>query len=254
MQTIDQDGPAYGLRVIVFLVWGSDAVAAVARCLAQSRLPGYPVLLATDLDTPTDSLPAHVQVFRSPMPFSGKERKSALLDCLPRDLQTVLFLDADTVVVDDISLGFDMAEKHGIAMAPAPHYSLADFRGFGRIMESEGVPVRGQLVYNSGVIFFSLAHPGVRPVFDLGLALARKYPDAPWGDQTYLSLAMEMLGFNPYTLSPSFNHRGFGEFLSGSLRIWHSYAPVPGNAGELTPGYLHRHEGGQFVQALKVPL
>ncbi len=249
-----ESNPAYGPRVIAFLVWGSAAVASVARCLAQSRLPDYPILLATDLETPTDALPPEVEIFRSPMAFSGKERKSALLDCLPPGLRTVLFLDADTIVVDDISLGFDKAEQHGMAMAPAPHYSLADFRGFRQIMELEGVTPRGQLVYNSGVIFFSLEHPGVREVFDLALALARKHPDAPWGDQTYLTLAMEMLEFNPYTLSPSFNHRGFGEFLSGGLRIWHSYSPVPANAGELEPGYLHRHERGRFVQAMKVPL
>lgn len=244
----------YGPRVIVFLVWGDDAVTAVARCLAQSCLPDYPILLATDLATATDSLPDGVHVIRSPMAFAGKVRKSTMLECLPKGLQTILFLDADTLVIDDISLGFDMAEKHGIAMAPAPHYSLADFRGFSQIMICEGVTPRGQMLYNSGVIFFNLDCPGVREVFDLGLALAEKYPVAPWGDQPYLTLAMEMLGFNPYTLSSSFNHRGFGEYLSGSLRVWHSYAALPANAKNLEPGYLHRYEQGTFIQGLKVPL
>jgi hypothetical protein len=104
------------------------------------------------------------------------------------------------------------------------------------------------------VIFFTPHRPDVRAVLELTLALARKYPDAPWGDQTYLTLAMEQLGFNPYTLSPSFNYRGFGELISGSIRIWHSFAPVPPNAASLEKGYLHRYDNGKLVKAVKVPL
>lgn len=243
------------LRTIVFLAWGEQAIDGVVRCLKESQLPDYPVIVITDETTPTHNLPDKVSVTRKDLHFfSGKVRKSALLSLLPAGLETVLFLDVDTIVLDDISLGFDMAEKHGIAMAPAPHYSLADFRNFRQIMIQEGLMPRGQLLYNSGVIFFSLKHPQTRPVFDLGLALARKYPDAPWGDQTYLTLAMELLSFNPYTLSPSFNHRAFGELISGSLRIWHSYRSLPDSATNLEPGYLHRYEGGKLVRALKVPL
>ena len=243
-----------GSRTIVFIAWGESAIGTMRRCLRESTLPDYPVLLVTDSETPTDDLPDGVRIVRRDTGFSGKVRKVALLTELPDDLETVLFLDVDTVVIDDISLGFDMAEKHGIAMAPAPHYSLADFRNFRKIMIQENVFPRGQLIYNSGVIFFSLKNPAVRSVFNLALTLAHKYPDAPWGDQPYLTLAMEMLAFNPYTLSPSFNHRGFGELISGSLRIWHSYRPVPEAATSLQAGYLHRFENGALVPVLKVPL
>lgn len=247
--------PCANSRTIVFLAWGEAAIDGVVRCLKESKLPDYPVFVITDEETPVQKLPAKVSVTRKNLHFfSGKVRKSALLSMLPEGLETVLFLDVDTIVLDDISLGFDMAEKHGIAMAPAPHYSLADFRNFQKIMILEGVMPRGQLLYNSGVIFFSLKHPKTRAVFNLGMALAQKYPNAPWGDQTYLTLAMDLLAFNPYTLSPSFNHRAFGELISGSLRIWHSYKPVPDTAANLQPGYLHRYEGGNIVRALKVPL
>ncbi len=242
-------------RTIAFLAWGEYAINCVIRCLNKSTLPDYPIILVTDLDTPVHELPSHVTVKRVDLAFfSGKVRKSALVSVLPNDLETVLFLDVDTIVLDDISLGFDMAEKHGMAMAPAPHYSLSDFRNFEQIMILEGIPPRGQLLYNSGVIFFSLKHNRTKDVFDLGLTLAKKYPDAPWGDQTYLTLAMEILGFNPYTLSPSFNHRAFGELISGRLRIWHSFTEPPENATDLEKGYLHRVENGKFVRALKVPI
>ena len=89
---------------------------------------------------------------------------------------------------------------------------------------------------------------------DQTLKLAQKYQDKVWNEQPYFSLAMEMLNFNPYTLSPSFNHRGFGELISGSIRIWHSYEPVPRDAANLEKGYLHRYEKGKLVKAVKVPL
>jgi hypothetical protein len=240
-------------RAIVFFAWGAEYVDHVARCVRESQLPDYPVFLITDMVTDVGNLPLQIAVVRRDPQFSGKVRKAELLTCLPEEIETALFLDADTRVIGEISLGFDKAEQHGIAMAPAPHYSLADFRDFRRVMLSEGVTPLGQIVYNSGVIFFASHRPDVRAVFDLTLALARKYSDAPWGDQTYLSLAMEMRGFNPYTLSPSFNYRAFGELISGSIRIWHSYAAVPHDAAALERGYLHRYENGRLVRALKVP-
>ena len=146
------------------------------------------------------------------------------------------------------------AEKHGIAMVPAPHYSLADFRDFRQVMLKEGVTPLGQIIYNSGVIFCAPHRPDVQAVFESTLVLAKKYRDQVWSDQTYLSLAIELQGFNPYTLSPSFNYRAFGELISGSIRIWHSYEPLPPNAGSLEKGYLHRYEKGKLVKAVKVPL
>lgn len=241
-------------RAILFIVWGERHVEAVARCIGESRLPPYPVVVITDETTRTDALPEGVEVFRRGFAYPGKERKAEALAALPPHLGTVLFLDSDTRVIGDVSLGFDKAERHGVAMAPAVHYSLADFRSFGRVMEREGVRPRGQMVYNSGVLFLDWRAPRVRALFAAALTLLRKDVEAPWGDQTYISLAMEMAEFNPYTLSPSFNHRGFGELISGSVRVWHSYAPVPVGAEALAPGHLHRYEQGRLVQALAVPL
>ena len=241
-------------RDIVFIAWGERHIQDAARCLASPGFPSYPVTLITDLGTPTDALPAHVQVMRHAFALPGKERKAEALANLPQDWETVLFLDTDTRVLLDISLGFDKAERHGVAMAPAPHYSLGDVRAFSAFMLRRGVEPRGQLIYNSGVLFLSLGYPGVRQVLDEAAALARLEPQAQWGDQAHLSLAMEMAGFNPYTLSPSFNHRGFGELVSGDVRIWHSESEPPGDAHRLTPGYLHRYEKGRFVRVMEVPL
>ncbi|HEV3147222.1 MAG TPA: hypothetical protein VGZ24_01105, partial [Chthoniobacterales bacterium] len=222
-----------GNRAIVFFAWGTDYVERVAACIRESRLPDYPIIVVTDTETSTSGLPSRVEVVRLVFELSGKAKKAEFFGRVPEKFGTTVFLDADTRVIDDVSLGFEKAEKHGIAIAPAPHYSLADFRDFRQIMTEEGVQPLGQMVYNTGVIFATPHRPDVRAVFDRTLALAQKYRDRPWNEQPYLSLAMELLSFNPYTLSPSFNHRGFGELISGSIRIWHSYEPLPGNAASL---------------------
>ncbi|WP_158806737.1 hypothetical protein [Beijerinckia sp. L45] len=241
-------------RIILFIAWGDSHVALVAQCIAESRLPPYPVFLITDTTTQTDMLPPGVAVLRRDFAFSSKERKAEAFASLPETFGTVLFLDVDTRVLADISLGFDKAEQYGIAMAPAPHYSLADFRSFGRVLEREGLAPQGHVIYNSGVIFFDWRVAKVRSVFQQALALASKDETRTWSDQPYITLAMEMMDLNPYTLSPSFNHRAFGELISGSVRIWHSYQPVPPEAAQLEPGYLHRYEGTTAVRVMKVPL
>ncbi len=241
-------------RGIVFLAWGDKHIQLVADCVRESKLPAYPILLMTDEGTKVENLPKEVGVVRCESNLSGKARKTEFFNRVPDEIETVLLLDADTRVIDDISLGFEKAEQYGIAMVPAPHYSLADFRSFREVMTNENVTPRGQMIYNSGVIFYTPRRPEVRAVFDLALKLAQKYRERAWSDQTYLSLAIELLGFNPHCLSPSFNYRGFGELISGSIRIWHSYEKLPKNAASLEPGYLHRYEKGKFVKAVKVPL
>jgi hypothetical protein len=241
-------------RAIVFFAWGADYIERVVASVHESRLPKYPIFVMTDSATDVSALPREFEVAKVDCELSGKVRKAELLARLPEEIGTALLLDTDTRVLDDVSLGFEKAETHGIAIAPAPHYSLADFRDFHQIMTKEGVTPSGQMIYNTGVIFTTPHRPDVRAVFDRTLELARKYRDKPWNEQPYLTLAMETLNFNPYTLSPSFNHRGFGELVSGSIRIWHSYDPVPQNAASLEKGYLHRHEKGKLVKAVKVPL
>lgn len=238
----------------MFFAWGADWIGRVAACIRESKLPDYPVFVVTDTTTDTEALPKNIEVVRLVFQLSGKARKAEFFVRSPEQIGTALFIDADTRVVDDISLGFDKAEQHGIAIAPAPHYSLADFRDFRQVMIAEGVRPRGQVVYNTGVIFATPHRPDVRAVLDQTLKLAQKYQDKVWNEQPYFSLAMEMLNFNPYTLSPSFNHRGFGELISGSIRIWHSYEPLPRDAANLEKGYLHRYEKGKLVKAVKVPL
>ncbi|HEV2363479.1 MAG TPA: hypothetical protein VGS12_04695 [Caulobacteraceae bacterium] len=240
-------------RAILYMAWGERHLAEGVRAAAESRLPPYPVFIITDEITAAPDDLGAAQLIRAPIGDAGKAAKLQLFDLAPKGFDSILFLDVDTRVLGDISLGFEKAEQHGMALAQATHYSLADFRNFRRVMEAEGVPARGQLLYNSGVVFFAPGRGDVAEVFALAQELLRRHPDAPWGDQTYLSLAMEMLGFNPYTLSSAFNHRAFGELISGEVKIWHSYRPVPAGLAEMEAGWLYRCENGAPVKALEVP-
>src|SRR5438128_11802969 len=214
---------------IIFFGWGPKYIDLVTHCIRESQLPPYPIFLITDTATDIGGLPAGIEVVRHASKISGNERHTELFLCLPKQIETALLLDADTRVIGDVSLGFEKAEKHGIAMVPAPHYSLADFRDFRQVMLKEGVTPLGQIIYNSGVIFCAPHRPDVQAVFESTLVLAKKYRDQVWSDQTYLSLAIELQCFNPYTLSPSFNYLCFGELINGSHRIWHCYVSVPKN-------------------------
>lgn len=238
-------------RAIVFMAWGEKYVSTIRELIQASQLPDYPLFLVTDEDTPVIGFGTRLQVIRTQFELHGKARKCELYRHLPEGFDSILFLDVDIRILGDISLGFEKAERHGIAMAQAAHYSLDHFKGFSRIMRLEGVEPRGQLLYNSGVIFFSLK-PDVREVFELWMKLGLKHPDAPWGDQTYLTLAMELLDFLPYTLSTGYNHRAFGELISGEIRIWHSYKPVPDNVNDLNPEFPRRYEGGKIVPVNRV--
>jgi nucleotide-diphospho-sugar transferase len=233
-------------RGIVFMAWGERYVGEVHRCIHESVLPDYPLFLLTDEITPVDIPLDNLTVIRESYSLEGKIRKCELIDYLPEGFDSLLLLDSDTLVLEDISLGFDQAEKHGIALAPAPHYSLDYFEKFCHVMIMEGIRPRGELQYNTGVIFFS-PNESVVSIFEMWKRLAFKYRKAKWSDQPYFTLAMEKLNFRPYTLSPSYNYRAFGDLISGVIRIWHSREDVPKNINDLNPVWPRRFDRGKIV-------
>ncbi len=105
-------------RAIVFPAWGAEWVDRVSSCIRESQLPEYPLFVVTDATTNVDGLPREVVVVRRDCQLSGKARKTEFFNCLPDEIETALFLDADTRVIGDISFGFEKAEQHGIAIVP----------------------------------------------------------------------------------------------------------------------------------------
>lgn len=213
---------------VVFLAWGEKYINEVYSCITQSEkfLQDYDLILITDLISETKHI-SHLltKVIRAEFEEIGLQRKTELHKFIPSGYKSYLFLDSDTIVIQDISFGFKKAEIHGIALSPAPHYSLDAFWGFDEIMSKEKELRRGQLQYNTGVIFFN-SSPIVKEVFSKWRQLGNKYKYFK-NDQPFFTLAMEQLIFNPYTLSISYNYRGFGDSISGDVRIWHSHGSMP---------------------------
>lgn len=221
--------PARDARAVVFLAWGERYLNEALNCIFRSgqHLDPYEKVLITEAKTELGKYANYFDcVVQAEFNHEGLLRKTELIEFLPSRFSEYLFLDTDTVVVGDISLGFLSAQKHHVALAPAPHYSLDYFWGFNEVMDLESCPTLGQLQYNTGVIFFKRSYPTFE-VFRRWKELATKYVEVSKNDQPFFTLAMEQLDFNPYTLSINYNYRGFGDPISGIVRIWHSHGEAP---------------------------
>jgi hypothetical protein len=212
-------------RAILYLTWGDNQADKVGASVRESRLPPCDVFWITDV-LPENPLP-NVRVIQASFSLSrGCLPKAELHRFVPSGYDSYLYLDSDTRVLADIDLGFELAEKTGLAMAQATIYSLDDYANAAQIMDAEGIPMKGQLLHNAGVIFFSLT-PQVSTVLKDWEELALRYQARCGSDQLLLALAMERQSLHPSTLPITFNYRAFGELISGKVRIFHSRRPVP---------------------------
>ena len=218
-------------RAIVWFCWGERFIDEAIDSARSAAAIEADRILITDAEGATyaNDNPAFTSIVQTQLIHANNLDKSRLIDLLPDGYDTFLYLDTDTKIVGDVSLGFAKAERHGIAMAPAPNYNLPEFFNFARIMRELGVEPAGQMMFNTGVIFFQLT-AAVRQVLerwrDLCASVGAKN-DFP-RDQPFLNLALEQCGVTPYVLSPLYNYRGLGEYAVGNIRIWHShFAPPP---------------------------
>jgi hypothetical protein len=217
-------------RAIVWLAWGQRFVAEAAESARTAAALEADRFLITDAAgaIEAEGSKAFTSIIPTRLLHVNNLEKSRLIDLLPAGYDSFLYLDCDTRIVGDVTLGFEMAERHGIAVVPAPNYNLGEFFGFGALMARAGMKPADHMQYNSGVVFFRLTHL-VRRVLerwrDLCDTLGAKAGFAH--DQPFLTMAFEQLGFLPYVLSPLYNYRSMGEYAVGSIRIWHSAFPPP---------------------------
>jgi hypothetical protein len=230
-------------RAIIWFCWGTrfvEEAAASARSTANIDADRFLVTDAEGAATAKDA-PEFTSIISIELLHRNNLEKSRLVDFLPAGYETFLFLDTDTRITGDVSLGFAKAQRHGIAMAPAPNYNLGEFFGFGEIMAEIGITPADQIMYNSGVIFFQLT-PTVRGVLERWRDLCKEI-GAERGfvrDQPFLTLAMDQLDFVPYTLSPLYNYRSLGEYAVGNIRLWHSHFTSPSDMNVFTHAWPAR--------------
>ena len=233
-------------RAILYFVWGEKFVKDAINSINNSILPHYPIFIITDQKSDLD---CRREIIWKIINFNGEGliRKASLIDYLPKKFNSFLLLDSDIRVLEKITFGFDKAEQHGVAIAPAPHYNLDYFWSFPKVMDEVGMPKQSQLQYNTGFIFFQKQK--VRKLFKRWKKLSYKYANIINNDQPFLTLAMEEMGFNPYTLSPSYNYRPFMQPISGIIKVWHSEEEMPKGLNDFNKPWPPRFvKEGRIIQ------
>jgi len=239
-------------RAIVYQAWGQKYIAEAVRSATTAAIVRADRLLITNAESrrflPPD--PPFERVIEHSFKLPGMLAKCEWVTLLPPEYDSFAYLDTDTFILDDIDQAFEKAELHGIAVAPAAAYSLDHFFGFDQVLARLGVRSRDILMYNAGVIFFT-RYPAAWRVLTKyhELCHAVQGGDPPWGDQPYLTLAMELFSFNPYTLSIAYNYRSFGELANGRIRIWHSHEPPPADVNRFGGNWPFR----RFLNGQRLP-
>src|SRR3954471_11427917 len=128
-------------RGILFMRWGNnEKVNAALPRAAEAVKAVHPELPITQLEMPDDS---------------DLRCKSRMFELSPYD--ETLYLDVDTVVLGRLDFAFEKARKHGIACC----INVSPWAN-----RYVGLKDRGDIQeWDTGVVFFSKAHPGVADLF-----------------------------------------------------------------------------------------
>lgn len=196
-------------RGILYVKWGPNN--AVLERSIQSVKKFHP------------ELPIHVQQLPD---NSTLLDKAGLFHFSP--FEETLFLDVDTVVLDRLDFGFEMAVRHSLACC---YCECPWARRYGGI--------KGDLVeYNTGVLFFTKA---AQSYFDGWQRLVRAVDSSilfhnisgqlnkmPYNDQAGFSLALAEAKTPPFILPFNWNFRpAWHRAWWGPIKVWHDYTAPP---------------------------
>jgi len=206
------------VRGALYVYWGNKYDDELARSIASVEKLGLPV---------------HVERLDG---APGLWAKAGMYEYSPFD-ETV-FLDTDTIVLENLDFGFEMARHHGVALAVAPACYAKRF--------GEGFPADA-IEYNTGVIFFSKVKR-VSELFETWKSYSEDYPE---NDQTSFARAIWEQKFNPFVLPLNWNLRAHLDIrpIFGPIKVWHSRLPIPENieswneANSLEFGKIHAKDG-----------
>lgn len=186
-------------RGIVYVVWNKATIAEELNKSIQSAIKfNIPYTVIEKPDAPRFQL----------------WNKTSMYDLSPYN--TTLFLDSDTEILGDLSLGFEKAEKHDLALCIDHSSYLA------RWYDQNLLPHKDTIEYNTGVMFFKKSEQN-KKLFDLW----NKLVTLKSNDQPSFSLAISQLDINPFVLPAHvWNFRVYnGDRLFGPVKIWHTRKP-----------------------------
>ena len=201
---------------VLYMVWGHSHDQLLERSIESLRAY-HP------------DLPVHVHRIASDHGASGSAdmflTKASMASISP--FENTLYLDADTTVMGDLGVGFEKAERFGLACAICESPWAQRYTGL-RQME-------GTVEYNTGVLFFTQKTVGL---FNLWQQLARTVDSSvryiehgiekvmSHNDQAAFAMAVEMTGINPFVLPLNWNFRPrWHRCFFGPIRIWHDVVP-----------------------------
>jgi hypothetical protein len=202
-------------RGILYLTWGDVDVAL--RRSVRSVQALHP------------ELPIHVQ--RLP---EGATRLDKATMFAASPFEETLYLDADTVVLDRLDFGFEMARRHGIACTISDCPWLRRYHMAG-----------DQVEFDTGVVFFTSKAKGL---FEAWQAHVRTTPSAlrtlgpqnqvvvvPDRDQAGFSLAVAQGAAPPFVLPMNWNFRPRTQRAWwGPIKVWHDPAEPPESLAQVT--------------------
>ena len=141
--------------------------------------------------------------------------------------ETTAFLDTDTVVMDRLDFGFEMADKHGLSCC------INECPWARRYADIGG----DQIEYNTGVLFFTKE---AAPVFERWKEISHTIDSRivfyrqeiptimPHNDQAGFSQAIVDSGFNPWVLPLNWNLRPqWQKAFFGPIKVWHDRSSPP---------------------------
>jgi hypothetical protein len=199
-------------RGILYIVWG-DRIEPILQRSIDSVKKYHP------------ELPIHV-VRESPPADKLRSLELKTTMGLRTPFNTTLYLDADTIVMGDLTHAFNKAEQFGLAC------SICECPWTRRYGNAEG----DNIEYNTGVLFFSKTSADV---FSRWPSLSASTPSSGtimdirdeqitmgYDDQASFARAIQISGMNPFVLPLNYNlrpyyHRRFWV----PIKVWHAYDP-----------------------------
>ena len=182
-------------RGVIYIVWGDEIEPMLQRSIASLKRyhPELPVEVIR--------IPA-----ANPASLENLREKASMFDRTP--FAETLFLDADTVVFDNLDFGFAKARQFRLACCISEAPWARRFRGLAG---------RGDIVeYNTGVLFFT---EKAKPIFDQWRVLIPQIDASemsgyqgklmvrPFNDQASFAAAIEVARVSPFVLPINWNYR-----------------------------------------------
>jgi len=214
-------------RGIISIYWGDEEKLPINRLKSSVKKfhPDLPHEIIR-LDAPGDNT-------------SSLNKKAEMMGLSPFD--ETLYLDIDTVVMGNLSFGYEKAKQFGLALSicESPYG-----RRYPYLFQGD------EIEYNTGVIFFTKKSA---VVFNEWKKLANTVDSLLVGvaeqgvykmqanDQGSFALAIENTGFNPFILPLNWNYRPIWmRSFFGPIKIWHDYSDPPPILEEIADYYKRK--------------